>query len=117
MHPSTAELVELNINGQAHELTLEPRVSLLDALRDELHLNGTKKGCAQGACGACTVLVDGERINACLALAVQMQGRRIVTVEGLAEGGQLHPLQRASSTATGSNAAIAPPGSCAPRSG
>jgi xanthine dehydrogenase YagT iron-sulfur-binding subunit len=83
------------VNGIEKSLTIEPRVSLLDALRDHLGLHGTKKGCDQGACGACTVLVDGERINSCLALAIQYEGREIVTIEGLAKGGQLHPLQQA----------------------
>ena len=73
----------------------DPRVSLLDFLRDHLHLSGAKKGCNQGACGACTVLVDGERILSCLALAVQYEGRAITSIEGLAEDGALHPLQQA----------------------
>ncbi|HEY7416389.1 MAG TPA: 2Fe-2S iron-sulfur cluster-binding protein, partial [Ktedonobacteraceae bacterium] len=85
----------LHINGTNYDLQLEPRVSLLDALREYLGLNGTKKGCNQGACGACTVLVDGERINSCFALAVQYQGREITTIEGIAPADQLHPLQAA----------------------
>ncbi len=87
--------VNLRVNGANHELNIEPRVSLLDALREFIGLTGTKKGCDQGACGACTVLVDGARINSCLALAVQYEGRDITTVEGLAAGGELHPLQAA----------------------
>ena len=87
--------IVLQINGARKNLRLEARVSLLDALRDHLHLTGTKKGCDQGACGACTVLVDGERINSCLALAIQYEGREIVTIEGLADSGELHPLQQA----------------------
>ncbi len=88
--------VTLRINGHSHTLELEPRVSLLDALRDHLGLPGTKKGCNQGACGACTVLADGERINSCFALAVQYEGREITTIEGLAApDGTLHPLQQA----------------------
>ena len=87
--------ISLHVNGTERLLTIEPRVSLLDALRDYLGVPGTKKGCDQGACGACTVLVDGERINSCLALAVQYQGRTIVTVEGLATSGVLHPMQQA----------------------
>ena len=83
------------INGHQHDLQVDVRTSLLDLLRDHLHLTGTKKGCNQGACGACTVLVDRNRINACLALAVQYQGRAITTIEGLAIDGDLHPLQRA----------------------
>ena len=83
------------INGAAVPLPDDPRVSLLDLLRERLHLSGTKKGCNQGACGACTVLVDGERIVSCLALAVQYDGRAVTTIEGLAEGEALHPLQAA----------------------
>jgi xanthine dehydrogenase YagT iron-sulfur-binding subunit len=83
------------INGKSFDLKPDVRISLLDLLREQLHLTGTKKGCNQGACGACTVIVDGERINSCLALAVQYQGRAITTVEGLADVGALHPLQHA----------------------
>lgn len=83
------------VNGLAVDPPGDPRVSLLDHLRETLHLTGTKKGCNQGACGACTVLVDGERILSCLALAVQYDGRDITTIEGLAEGDALHPLQAA----------------------
>jgi xanthine dehydrogenase YagT iron-sulfur-binding subunit len=85
----------ITINGAPAEPPRDPRVSLLDFLREELHLAGTKKGCNQGACGACTVLVDGERILSCLALAVQYDGREITTIEGLAQDGGLHPLQQA----------------------
>ena len=87
--------ISLHVNGTERVLTIDSRVSLLDALRDHLGLPGTKKGCNQGACGACTVLVDGERINSCLALAVQYEGREIVTIEGLAKDGELHPMQSA----------------------
>jgi xanthine dehydrogenase YagT iron-sulfur-binding subunit len=87
--------VNLKINGANYNLQIEPRVSLLDALREFIGLTGTKKGCDQGACGACTVLVDGERIISCLALAIQYEGREITTIEGLAENGKLHPLQAA----------------------
>ena len=87
--------MHFTINGQEIDATFDTRTSLLDLLRDHLQLTGSKKGCNQGACGACTVLVDGERINACLALAVQYQGRSITTVEGLSTDGALHPLQRA----------------------
>ncbi len=83
------------INGLAVAPPDDPRVSLLDLLREGLHLSGTKKGCNQGACGACTVLVDGERIVSCLALAVQYDGREVTTIEGLADGDALHPLQQA----------------------
>src|SRR5471030_745794 len=89
------QAVVLNINGQDHRLTLEPRVTLLDALRETLAMNGTKKGCDRGQCGACTVLINGRRVNSCLTLAVMAEGDRIVTVEGLAHGGQLSPLQTA----------------------
>lgn len=83
------------INGSPIAPPADPRVSLLDLLREELHLSGTKKGCNQGACGACTVLVDGERILSCLALAVQYVGRTVITIEGLSDGETLHPLQQA----------------------
>jgi xanthine dehydrogenase YagT iron-sulfur-binding subunit len=83
------------INGNELELEFDPRTSLLDLLRERLHLFGAKKGCNQGACGACTVLVDGTRINSCLALAVQYQDREITTIEGLGTPGELHPLQAA----------------------
>ncbi len=83
------------INGAAVPPPDDHRVSLLDLLREQLHLTGTKKGCNQGACGACTVLVDGERIISCLALAIQYEGRAITTIEGLSESGALHPLQQA----------------------
>jgi xanthine dehydrogenase YagT iron-sulfur-binding subunit len=87
--------VTLQVNGHKHELKLEPRVTLLDALRENLGLTGTKKGCDHGQCGACTVLVDGRRVYSCLTLAVMQAGARITTIEGLAEGDQLHPLQEA----------------------
>ena len=85
----------IRINGSEAQLPDDPRISLLDFLREHLGLYGTKKGCDQGACGACTVLVDGARILSCLALAVQYEGRAVTTVEGLASDGALHPLQRA----------------------
>ena len=92
--PSTAQIT-LQINGAAHSLWIEPRVSLLDALREHLDLTGTKKGCNQGACGACTVLVNGERILSCLALAIQYEGADITTIEGLGETEALHLMQAA----------------------
>jgi xanthine dehydrogenase YagT iron-sulfur-binding subunit len=85
----------IEINGQAHDLHLDPRVSLLDLLREHLHLTGTKKGCDHGQCGACTVLVNGRRIDACLSLAVTHDGDKITTIEGLAHGDELHPVQSA----------------------
>ena len=87
--------VRLSVNGVTKTLRLEPRVSLLDALREHLGLTGTKKGCNQGACGACTVHVNGQRINSCLTLAVMHQDDQITTVEGLAQAGGLHPMQAA----------------------
>lgn len=88
-------LATLRVNGHVYPVALEPRVSLLDALREYLHLSGTKKGCDQGACGACTVWVDGRRELSCLSLAVSMEGRDITTIEGVADGDELHPVQRA----------------------
>jgi len=85
----------ITINGSPAALPGDPRVSLLDLLREHLHLYGAKKGCNQGACGACTVLVDGQRVLSCLTLAVQCEGRSVTTVEGLAPQGGLHPLQAA----------------------
>src|SRR4051794_30636433 len=87
--------ITLTVNGVQAQLTLAPWVSLLDALRDHLNLTGTKKGCDHGQCGACTVLIDGRRINSCLTLAVMHDGQAITTIEGLADGGTLHPLQAA----------------------
>jgi xanthine dehydrogenase YagT iron-sulfur-binding subunit len=87
--------ITLNVNGQAHELRIDPRTTLLDALREHLDLTGTKKGCDQGACGACTVLIDGRRANSCLTLAVMHGGKQITTIEGIAQDGMLHPLQAA----------------------
>jgi xanthine dehydrogenase YagT iron-sulfur-binding subunit len=87
--------VRLRVNGSEHLLAIEPRVTLLDALREYAHLHGTKKGCDQGQCGACTVHVDGRRVLACLTLACQVEGRAITTIEGLTENGKLHPVQDA----------------------
>lgn len=87
--------LKLEVNGIAHSLSVEPRVTLLDLLREQLHLMGTKKGCDHGQCGACTVHVDGKRINSCLSLAVMNEGKKITTIEGLAKGDQLHPMQEA----------------------
>src|SRR5438874_12267470 len=87
--------VNLKINGKDYALDVDPRVTLLDALRERLHLTGSKKGCDHGQCGACTVLVNGRRINSCLSLAVTHEGDEITTIEGLASGEELHPLQAA----------------------
>jgi xanthine dehydrogenase YagT iron-sulfur-binding subunit len=92
--PQQAFAITLTVNGEEHRLEIDARTTLLDALRDRLHLTGTKKGCGLGQCGACTVLVDGRRIVSCLTLAVMNQGRSITTIEGLADG-ELHPVQQA----------------------
>jgi xanthine dehydrogenase YagT iron-sulfur-binding subunit len=93
--PPAAAPVTLTINGATHTTALEPRTSLLDALRQHLDLAGTKKGCDQGTCGACTVWVDGRRVLACLTLAITAEGREVTTIEGLADGDGPHPMQRA----------------------
>ena len=93
--PSPPATVKLQINGHPHSLTLDPRTTLLDALREHLGLTGSKKGCDHGQCGACTVLIEGRRINSCLTLAVMHDGQSVTTIEGLAEGDRLHPLQAA----------------------
>jgi xanthine dehydrogenase YagT iron-sulfur-binding subunit len=90
-----SEKLRLTVNGRQHSLDLDPRTTLLDALREHLALTGTKKGCDQGQCGACTVIVNGARINSCLTLAVMHEGDEITTVEGLTEDGDLHPMQAA----------------------
>jgi xanthine dehydrogenase YagT iron-sulfur-binding subunit len=87
--------VVLRVNGTEHRLALDPRTTLLDALREHLQLTGSKKGCGLGQCGACTVLMDGKRVKSCLSLAALVDGRQITTIEGLAQGEQLHPLQTA----------------------
>jgi xanthine dehydrogenase YagT iron-sulfur-binding subunit len=87
--------VLLRVNGAEHRLALDPRTTLLDALREHLHLTGSKKGCGLGQCGACTVLMDGKRVKSCLSLAALVDGRDITTIEGLAHGEELHPLQTA----------------------
>ena len=87
--------VSPTVNGAPHTLSLDPRTTLLDTLREHLDLTGTKKGCDHGQCGSCTVLLEGRRINACLALAVMHDGQQVTTIEGLARGEELHPLQQA----------------------
>jgi xanthine dehydrogenase YagT iron-sulfur-binding subunit len=87
--------LHIEVNGVAHDLSVEPRVTLLDLLREQLHLYGTKKGCDHGQCGACTVHVNGRRINSCLSLAVMNDGKKVTTIEGLAKGDELHPMQQA----------------------
>jgi xanthine dehydrogenase YagT iron-sulfur-binding subunit len=93
--PAAGQPVTFRVNETSHSLSLDPRVTLLDALRDHLHLTGTKKGCDHGQCGACTVLVNGQRINSCLTLAVMHDGDEMTTIEGLGEPGALHPMQAA----------------------
>jgi xanthine dehydrogenase YagT iron-sulfur-binding subunit len=94
--PARARIdMTLRINGRDHHIALDPRTTLLDALRDHLALTGSKKGCDQGQCGACTVHIDGRRVLACLTLAASVQGRAVTTIEGLAEGEALHPMQAA----------------------
>jgi xanthine dehydrogenase YagT iron-sulfur-binding subunit len=93
--PVPSRPITLDINGVERQLSLEPRVTLLDALRESLAMTGTKKGCDRGQCGACTVLVDGRRINSCLTLAIMHQGAKITTIEGIAHGDQLAPIQAA----------------------
>ncbi|MDN3588349.1 2Fe-2S iron-sulfur cluster-binding protein [Pedobacter aquatilis] len=87
--------LNLTVNNKVYKASVEPRVTLLDYLREELHLTGTKKGCDHGQCGACTVHVNGERVNSCLSLAVMNEGKKITTIEGLANGEELHPMQAA----------------------
>lgn len=89
------QVIELTVNGVSHELLVEPKRTLLEVLREDLSLTGTKEGCGLGDCGACTVLVDGKPISSCLTLAVEAQGKDILTVEGLGHNGQLHPIQQA----------------------
>ena len=93
--PSTSLPVTISVNGKMQRLVLDTRTTLLDALREHLHLTGTKKGCDHGQCGACTVIVDGRRINSCLTLAVMHEGAKVTTIEGLGQPGNLHPMQTA----------------------
>jgi xanthine dehydrogenase YagT iron-sulfur-binding subunit len=93
--PQRAFEILLRINDEEHRLVVDARTTLLDALRDRLHLTGTKKGCGLGQCGACTILVDGRRVVSCLTLAVMNEGKAITTIEGLRRGGELHPVQQA----------------------
>ncbi len=89
------QTIELKVNGELYKVEIEPRRTLLEVLREKLGLTGTKEGCGKGDCGHCTVLIDGEPVYSCLTLAIEAQGHDIVTIEGLAEGGKLHPLQQA----------------------
>lgn len=89
------EQITIHVNGQTHELLVKPSASLLDVIREDLGLTGAKEGCGVGECGACTIIMDGETVNACLILAVEANGRQITTIEGLANGEELHPVQQA----------------------
>ena len=93
--PASTDHIELEVNGSVHIIERDPRITLLDALRERVGLTGTKKGCDHGACGACTVLVDGKRVVSCLTLAIRVQGKKVTTIEGLAHDGRLHPVQAA----------------------
>jgi carbon-monoxide dehydrogenase small subunit len=89
------QLMTLTVNGVTHEVAIEPRQSLLQVLREELHLTGTKEGCSEGECGACTVILDGQTVDSCLIFGLEADGREVLTIEGLSSGEQLHPLQAA----------------------
>jgi len=89
------QIVKLKVNGEFHEVAVEPRMTLRDVLRESLGLTGTKNGCSLGNCGSCTVLLDGKPVVSCLLLAIEAQGKEILTIEGLSENGQLHPVQQA----------------------
>ena len=100
----------LNVNGAEHEIAIKPWATLLDVLREDLALTGTKEGCGVGECGACTVLMDGEVVNACLVLAAEAEGRQIQTIEGLSQGDTLHPIQQAFIEAGGMQCGFCTPG-------
>ena len=89
------QLITLTVNGVTHEVAIEPRQSLLQVLREELHLTGTEEGCSEGECGACTVILDGQTVDSCLIFGLEAHGREVITIEGVAQGEQLHPLQKA----------------------
>jgi carbon-monoxide dehydrogenase small subunit len=89
------QLITLTVNGETHQVAIEPRQSLLQVLRQELHLTGTKEGCSEGECGACTVILDGQTVDSCLIFGLEANGRDVVTIEGLAHGDRLHPVQKA----------------------
>ena len=102
--------IRTTVNGVTHELTVEPRKTLLAMLRDQLHLTGTKEGCSTGDCGACTVLMDGDTVPSCLVLAVEADGKEITTIEGLAQNGKLHPVQAAIVELGGAQCGFCTPG-------
>ena len=102
--------IRLTVNGKTHERDVDAETRLLDLLREELHLTGTKEGCGEGECGACTVLIDGRPVNSCLVLAAQADGADVLTIEGLADGGELHPIQQAFVDAGGVQCGFCTPG-------
>jgi len=104
------QTIQTTVNGVTHSLEVEPRKTLLAVLRDQLHLTGTKEGCSTGDCGACTVLMDGEPVTSCLVLAVEANGREIVTIEGIGQNGDLHPVQKALLDETGLQCGFCTPG-------
>jgi aerobic carbon-monoxide dehydrogenase small subunit len=108
--PDGPSALALDVNGERHHVLVEPRMLLLDALRDDLGLGGTHAGCEHGACGACTVLIDGRAVRSCLMFAVQAEGCSITTIEGLADGDRLHPLQEAFSEKHGLQCGFCTPG-------
>jgi xanthine dehydrogenase YagT iron-sulfur-binding subunit len=108
--PESLVDIVLNVNGQEKPLKVDSRVTVLDAVRDRLNMSGTKKGCDHGACGACTVFIDGKRVLSCLTLAVMTQGKEITTIEGLAHGDELHPVQAAFVTCDGFQCGYCTPG-------
>jgi xanthine dehydrogenase YagT iron-sulfur-binding subunit len=109
--------VQLTVNGEARQLSVDSRTTLLDALREHLHLTGSKKGCDHGQCGACTVLVEGRRINSCLSLVAMHEGEQVTTIEGLGQPGKLHPLQQAFLTHDGFQCGYCTPGQICSASG
>ena len=102
--------IRLTVNGKVHEREVDAETRLLDLLREDLHLTGTKEGCGEGECGACTVLIDGRPVNSCLVLALQADGADVLTIEGLADGGKLHPIQQAFVDAGGVQCGFCTPG-------
>ena len=104
------QTIELRVNGQTYEIEISPRRTLLEVLRGQLNLMGTKESCGEGHCGVCTVIIDGEAANSCLMLAVEAQGTEILTIEGLSEGGDLHPIQEAFVTHGGVQCGFCTPG-------
>jgi aerobic carbon-monoxide dehydrogenase small subunit len=103
-------ILSIGVNGEDHEVTVDTRDTLLDLVRDRIGLTGTKEGCGNGNCGACTVLLDGEPVNACIVLALEAEGRQVLTIEGLAQGSELHPVQQALIDLGGTQCGFCTPG-------